>query len=173
MTPAPAIRPVPPGSPPADAIVRAYLADVASRYYGRPATPDEVDQVLRDEPYADLQGDTGVFLVAVRGDAVQGDRAVACAGARFGAGVAELTKVFTLPSHRGQGLGRRLVRHVETLCRERGIGAVRLDTRSDLGEACALYESLGYERVAPFNDEPYSDRWYRTRLGPGPGHAAG
>lgn len=144
-----------PGTPPADEIVRAYLLEVASRYYGRPATPAEVEQVLRDEPYADLTGTTGIFLAAMHGD-----RAVACAGARFLGEVAELTKVFTLPDHRGAGLGRQLVGRIEQECSTRGITSLRLDTRSDLTEACALYEGLGFERVPAFNDEPYSDRWY-------------
>lgn len=156
---APVVRTARPGTPMAEAVVREYLHDVASRYYGRPATSAEVDEVLRDEPYADLEGDRGVLLVAV-----QDDRAVACAGARFVGDVAELTKVFTLPGHRGQGLGRLLVERVELICRERDLTAVRLDTRADLTEACALYERLGYTRVASFNDERYSDRWYLKPL---------
>ncbi|WP_416393210.1 MULTISPECIES: GNAT family N-acetyltransferase [unclassified Curtobacterium] len=154
-----AVEAVHPGDPVADGIVRAYLAEVASRWYGRPATEDEVDQALRDEPYDDLHGASGVFLVAVE----QG-RAVACAGARFGLGVAELTKVFTLPEARGRGTAARLVREVEVMCRHRGIGVLRLDTRAELAEACALYERLGFERVPAFTEDPYSDRWYAKRL---------
>lgn len=37
-----------------DAIVRAYMTEVASRYYCRPAPLSEVDQALKDEPYDDL-----------------------------------------------------------------------------------------------------------------------
>jgi len=157
------IEVVHPGDPVADGIVRTYLAEVASRWYGRSATEEEVDRALRDEPYDDLHGASGVFLVAVE----QG-RAIACAGARFGAGVglgvAELTKVFTLPESRGRGTAARLVRELEAACRRRGIGVLRLDTRAELAEACALYERLGFERVPAFTDDPYSDRWYAKRL---------
>lgn len=149
-----------PGARAADAIVRAYMQDVASRWYGRSATPEEVEQALRDEPYDDLQGDTGVFLVAM-----EDDRAIGCAGARFLGDVAELTKVFTLPSHRGKGAGSQLLRATERACRDRGITTLRLDTRAELREACALYERTGFARVEPFNDEPYSDRWYSKDLG--------
>lgn len=151
-----------PGTPTADAIVRAYLLEVASRYYDRPATPAEVDQALLDEPYADLQEPTGIFLVMTEDGAP-----IACAGARFVADVAhaaELTKVFTLPGFRGQGLGTRLLTQVELACRARGILELRLDTRAELAEACSLYERLGFARVDAFNDEPYSDRWYAKRL---------
>lgn len=148
-----------PGAARADAIVRAYLTEVASRWYGRAATSAEIDQARAEEPYDDLQGDTGAFVVVSDGGA-----AVACAGVRFVGGIGELTKVFTLPEHRGRGIGSALLRHVEGVCRERGIASLRLDTRAELVEACALYERLGFVRVAPFNDDPYSDRWYAKRL---------
>ena len=45
-----------------------------------------------------------------------------------------------------------------------GARTVRLDTRGELAEACALYERLGYARVPPFNADPYSDRWYAKGL---------
>ncbi|WIE82351.1 GNAT family N-acetyltransferase [Curtobacterium sp. MCPF17_021] len=148
-----------PGAGRADAIVRAYLTEVASRWYGRAATSAEADRAMLDEPFDDLQGDSGVFVVASVGGA-----AVACAGVRFVGAVGELTKVFTLPEHRGRGVGSALLRHVEDLCRARGTTTLRLDTRAELAEACALYERLGFVRVAPFNDEPYSDRWSAKRI---------
>ena len=168
-----------PGSAAAETVVRTYLGEVASRWYGRPVTAAEVERALRDEPYDDLVGGTGVFLTARDADEV-----VACAGARFVGGggdgddsdgtdgggadavglVAEVTKVFTVPAHRGRGAGSALLRALEQTCRDRGAALLRLDTRAELAEACALYERLGYVRVEPFNDEPYSDRWYAKTL---------
>ncbi|MBF4602637.1 GNAT family N-acetyltransferase [Curtobacterium sp. VKM Ac-2884] len=148
-----------PGGAESDLMVRTYLTEVASRWYGRDATPAEVDLALADEPYDDLQRDSGVFLVAS-----DGGRPIACAGARFLGDVAELTKVFTLPSHRGQGMGSVLLRRLEAECRARGITSLRLDTRAALAEACALYERLGFVRVPPFNEDRYSDRWYAKEL---------
>lgn len=153
------ITPVMPHTPQASEIVRAYMTDVATRWYGRAATEDEVDQALRDEPYDGLRDDAGVLVMAM-----QDGHAVACVGARFLEDAAELTKVFTLPTHRGQGLAARILHVVEQVCRDRGMTTIRLDTRAELTEACALYERSGYERVAPFNQEPYSDRWYRKHL---------
>lgn len=149
-----------PGTPGADEIVRAYLTEVASRWHGRPVTPEEVDRALRDEPYDDLEGETGVFFTAA-----SASRVVGCAGARFGDGVAEVTKVFTRAEHRGRGVARQLLDAVERACAARGIGTLQLDTRAELQEACALYERHGFERVEAFNEEPYSDSWYRKTLG--------
>lgn len=150
-----------PGSPAADSIVRAYMTDVASGWHGRPATEDEVGQALRDEPYDDLRGTTGLLVVAFAG---ADPEPVACAGVRFLDPAAELTKVFTLPAWRGRGIGAALLDAVEHACRMRGVRTLRLDTRAELAEACALYERRGFRRVEPFNDEPYSDRWYRKLL---------
>jgi len=148
-----------PEAPNAHAIIRSYMFELASRYYGRPATPDEVEQALRDEPYDDLTGSTGVLLIAM-----QDGEPIACAGARFDGAVAELTKVFTLPEYRGQGLGKRLLRRIEDVCRARGVDVVRLDTRSDLVEAHALYEGLGFARVEAFNSDAYAEVWYAKSL---------
>jgi GNAT superfamily N-acetyltransferase len=144
-----------PQAPNAQVIIRSYMFELASRHYGRPATPAEVDQALHDEPYDDLTGATGVLLVAMHDG-----EPIACAGARFVGAIAELTKVFTLPEYRGQGWGKRLLRQIEDVCRARGIHTVRLDTRRDLVEAHALYEGLGFARVQAFNDDPYAEVWY-------------
>jgi len=153
------IETVDPSDPVANRIIRAYILDVASRWYGRPATTEEVDEALIDESYDDLLGLSGALLVAL--DAGHG---IGCAGVRFTGDYAELTKFFTLPNHRGRGVGSRLLREIERVCGARAIGTIRLDTRAELKEACALYERFGFERVDAFNDEPYSDRWYAKAL---------
>lgn len=150
-----------PGTADADEIVRTYLTEVVSRYHGRPATDGERDKALADEPYDDLEGDTGVLLLAREDGTV-----VACAGARYVEDDAELTKVFTLPSARGRGIARQLILALEEVARGRGARAIRLNTRSDLVEACAMYEGLGFRSVEAFNAEPYADRWYRKDLSP-------
>ncbi|MCJ1712690.1 GNAT family N-acetyltransferase [Curtobacterium sp. VKM Ac-2922] len=149
------IETVAPDSPVAAEVVRAYLADVASRWHGRTATDAEVEQALRDEPSDDLRAPSGTLFVAV-----EDGYPVGCTGVRFLGDVAELTKVFTLPTHRGRGIGAQLLRAAEDACRARGVGTLRLDTRAALTEACAMYERHGFERVAAFNEDPYSDRWY-------------
>lgn len=154
---------VSPVSSVAETIIRAYMFEVVSRYHGRAATPEELEQALCDEPWNDLEGSTGVLLVAFD-EGVP----VACGGLRFeGDGVdatAELTKLFTVEKRRGEGIGSRLLLRLEDAARNRDAQLLRLDSRSGLAEACRLYERLGFEQVPPFNEEKYSDRWYSKVL---------
>jgi GNAT superfamily N-acetyltransferase len=149
-----------PSSAPAQQILAVYFRDIVVRYHGRAISDAELAQAVAAEPAGELEGASGALLLGTEAGVP-----VACAGVRYLGEIAELTKVFTLPHHRGSGIASRLIARIEQLCSERGVRTVRLDTRSDLGEACALYERLGYERVDAFNDSPYSDRWYAKTLG--------
>ncbi|MGW4489583.1 GNAT family N-acetyltransferase [Amycolatopsis sp. NPDC004368] len=146
----------------ARAILREYLTDVASRYWGRPATEAEVDQALADEPGTDLVAPTGAFLVARLPDGT----VAGCAGTRVvRPGLNELTKVYVRPEHRGRGGGARLVAAAEDAVRSLGAEVLRLDTRHDLVEARALYARIGYTEVEPFNDDKYAEHWFSKTLG--------
>jgi GNAT superfamily N-acetyltransferase len=67
-------------------------------------------------------------------------------------------------SARGLGLGRRLLEHLERLAREHGSTEAHIETSDVLPEAISLYRSAGYVEVAPFNDEPFADRWFTKPL---------
>ena len=78
--------------------------------------------------------------------------------------VSDIKRMWIAESARGLGLGRRLLDHLEGLAREHGSKEARLETGDVLGEAIALYRSAGYAEVAPFNDEPFADRWFAKEL---------
>jgi ribosomal protein S18 acetylase RimI-like enzyme len=109
----------------------------------------------------------GLLLLAL----VDG-RAAGCVGLRDrGGGVAELKRLYVRPAFRGLGLGRRLT--LETLGAARTLGHRRvvLDTLPGMGAAQALYESLGFEDVEPYTENPISGTRFlgldlaRPRLG--------
>lgn len=138
----------------------AYIDDVASRWYGRPATDEEVAAALVDDPSEDLAAPRGTFLVGRRGESVVG-----CAGLRLLAdGVGEVQRVFVAPLARGRGLGWRLMCELESLARAQGLRTLRLDTRSDLVEARSLYAALGYVEVPAFNAGQYAEHWLAKDL---------
>src|SRR3954462_7315133 len=101
-----------------------------------------------------------VFLVArLRG------RPVGCGGLKLQARApAYLKRMWVSRELRGVSLGRRLLRELEDLARDRGARAVQLETNRALTEAIALYRAEGYREVEPFNDEPYAHHWFEKRL---------
>ena len=151
---------LPPSDPRAERVLHAYMAEMSSRWQGRPASEDDVRAALREFPSDDLEPPHGVLVVAHRGDVVEG-----CAGLCFtGDGSGEVKRVYVAPSLRRQGLGRRLMAEVERIAREHGLRELRLDTRADLVEARRLYEQLGYHEIPRFGDNPYAGHWFAKRL---------
>jgi GNAT superfamily N-acetyltransferase len=137
-------------------LLREYITDVASRYYGRPATEAEVDAALAESPSDDLAR----FLVG-RYDGVPSG----CAGLRLiGHGTAELTRVFVHPRARRTGGGHALLAAAEDAALDLGARVMRLDTRRDLVEARALYAAHGYAEIPAYSSGPYADHWYEKRL---------
>jgi hypothetical protein len=59
-------------------VLWAYFDDVASRYYGRPATEGEIAAAMREDPSDDLTPPRGLLLVAQERENVLG-----CAGLRL------------------------------------------------------------------------------------------
>lgn len=154
------IEVVAPSAPAASQILRSYIDHVASRYYGRPATDEEIDASLREDPSTDLAPPFGVFLVARQRDVVLG-----CAGLRLlPERVGEVKRLFVAPAARGRGLGARLMGELERVARGHGLSVLRLDTRHDLVEARRLYAALGYEEVPAFNDGGYAEHWLAKPL---------
>ena len=155
-----AIGVTPPAAGEARRILRAYFDDVASRYYGRPATAGEITAAMREDPSDDLTPPCGLLLVAKDGENVLG-----CAGLRLLPGhVAEVTRVFVAPAARRRGLGSWLLDCLEEHARLHQVSELRLDTRRDLTEARRLYARHGYREAAPFSSGPYADHWFKKTL---------
>jgi GNAT superfamily N-acetyltransferase len=155
------IEVLPPEDQAARWALRAYFDEVASRYYGRPATEDEIVAAMRDEPSDDLALPRGLFLVAREERAVLG-----CAGLRLLPGLTgEVTRVYVVPAARRRGLGTRLLSCLEDHARRHGVATLRLDTRSDLTEARRLYARHGYREVLPPSHGRYVDHSFEKALG--------
>ena len=143
---------------------RAYYAEVASRYWRRPASTEEVDQGLADDGVALLAPPTGQFLIG----RFAGESA-ACGGLLMLDGDrAELTRVYVRPSFRGRGGARLLLAALEDQAFEMGAAEMVLNTRLDLIEARSLYSRNGYLEIPPYCTGPYMEVWYGKRLAPRP-----
>lgn len=149
------IAPEDPYSAEADACLRAYFAEIDERFESGydldAAEPFAVDDMVEPE---------GMLLLARIAE-----RPVGCGALHFFPGaVADVKRMWIDPSARGLGLGRRLLVELETVARSRGVELLRLETNRSLTEAIALYRSLGYEEVDPFNDEVHAHHWFAKPL---------
>ncbi|MET8527825.1 GNAT family N-acetyltransferase [Micromonospora sp. NPDC005172] len=151
-----------PDHPDATLLLREYMTEMVVRYHCRPDLPGEVDAALAEMPSDDLTYPGGLLLIAHRGADLAG-----CAGLRWHADWAELTRVFVRSAHRGAGGGAALLAAVERRARAAGVDRIRLDTRSDLVEARALYARHGYVEIPAYSQGPYAEHWFEKRLTPG------
>ncbi|MEU0369139.1 GNAT family N-acetyltransferase [Streptomyces sp. NPDC006283] len=147
-------------SPDATALRHAYYHDVASRYWGRPATVAEVDAGLDGDGAERLTPPTGRFVVG-RCDG----EAAACGGVlMLDEERAELTRVFLRHDFRGLGGAGLLMESLEHEARSLGARRMVLNTRLDLVEARRLYLRHGYAEIPAYCTGPYMDIWYGKDL---------
>lgn len=67
----------------------------------------------------------------------------------------EMKRLWVRPSHQGEGIGRILVDAVMAEARAAGYTRMFLDTLPDrMGAAVALYRSVWFSEVRPYNDSP-------------------
>jgi GNAT superfamily N-acetyltransferase len=154
------IRPERYDTPTATALRVDYYDDVASRYYGRPITADEIDEEILNEDLDRLVPPTGQFVVG-RMDG----KPAACGGVLMLDGErAELTRVFIRPAFRGTGGAALLMDALETAAVRLGARRMVLNTRLDLVEARALYVRSGYREIPAYCEGPYMEIWYGKEL---------
>ena len=131
-----------PRSPDARYCLTEYYAELAERF---PGGFDVSTSIPTDE---------FTFIVArLRGEPV------GCGAIRLSDSY--IKRMWVAPAARGLGLGRRIVRELESLSTT---GMARLETHNSLPEAINLYQSMGYVEVEPFNDEPYAHHWFEKQL---------
>ena len=146
---------VEPDSAEARACLARYYAELADRFEGG---FDEADELPTD--HDELRPPVGAFLVASMDGAP-----VACSAVKtFAPGVGYIKRMWVDGAMRGVGLGRRMLRAIETEAGALGFTTVLLETNRALTEAINLYRHAGYTEVAPFNDERYAHHWFEKRL---------
>lgn len=149
------IRDADPDSDAALTCVGAYYRLLAETVPG--TRPDMFTLPLSDA--ANYRPPLGAFLIAW-----SDDLPIGCVSLRpLEPAVAEVKRLWVDPIARGQGLGRRLMRAIESRARDLGHDRLRLDSNTVLAEAIALYRSDGWQEIAPYTGFP-ANIWMAKRL---------
>ena len=117
-------------------LAAAQQAELRARYdgAGEPGTPPSA-------------ADVSIVLVARDDDGM----ALGCGALRtLGDGVAELKRMYVVPSARGRGVSKAVLAALESAARERGWTTLRLETGPRQPEAIGLYSRAGYRPIGPF-----------------------
>lgn len=95
--------------------------------------------------------ETTVFVARDGGEAV-------AMGAlhRHGESIAEVKRMYTAPSHQGQGLGGRILAEIVALAEREGFSRLVLETGDKHPAAWRIYERAGFARCGPVLDYPDS-----------------
>ena len=108
-----------------------------------------------DHPYPPPFGDeeaSGIGAVLI---AYSDRRAVGCGAVRrIDGDVAELLRMYVLPSARGKGIGKLVLSSLEAEARDMGASRVVLEAGDRQPDAIGLYESAGYTRIESWIDSP-------------------
>jgi GNAT superfamily N-acetyltransferase len=146
---------VPADQPPASDLLAAMVAEMALLY-----GPVDLPGMPSATP-ADFAPPRGTFLVGF-----DESGAPICAGGVKGLDVqaAEIKRMYVVPSERGRGRARVLLRALEDAARDLGYAVVRLDTGPRQPHAQALYEAAGYRPIGNFNANPVASFWGEKRL---------
>ena len=78
-------------------------------------------------------------------------------------GCCEMKRLYVAPAARGLGLGRALVEAILGTAAGAGYRELRLDTLPDMIDAQALYERMGFVRIAPYYDTPIAGTVFMAR----------
>ena len=124
------------------------------------ADPDFLELVtLLDASLAKTDGDLHGFYNQFNGledikhvlVAFAEDTPIACGAIKsFETKVAEVKRMYTLPTYRGKGVGSKILQYIESWAKELGFNSCVLETGKRQPDAIALYKKNGYQKIPQY-----------------------
>jgi len=128
-------------SPVATVLIRALNEELSARYTEPGANHFRLD------PEEVVEG-KGAFLVAYAGATPAGCGAIR----RLDSHTAEIKRMYVDPSHRGHGIGRRVLARLEAEAHSLGVRRLVLETGVRQPEAITLCSRAGFSEMPAFGD---------------------
>lgn len=83
-----------------------------------------------------------------------GNKIVGCVGLRaLSPEVAEMKRLYVVPSHRGSGIGKKLAEEIISVASKMKFKKMVLDTMHEMKDAQQLYQRLGFVVAEPYEDQ--------------------
>lgn len=125
------------------ALIDELDRELVARYRGTPGEAFSDVDPTHPEHFTEPNG---TFLVARLGD-----KAVGCGGMRrVDDSTAEIKRMYVRPESRNTGVARKILAALEGWAAQHGYTRIILESGTAQPDACALYESSGYERIEPY-----------------------
>lgn len=133
-------------------VVRQLLIDYRNEF------DDETCFTSFEEEFNNLEAvytEAGKWKLIVVEETSQ--KIVGCVGVRtLSPGVAEMKRLYVIPSHRGLHLGKRLAEEIIELVKKNHYDRMLLDTMLEMKDAQRLYERLGFRIVGAYDHQDLS-----------------
>ena len=150
----------------AHALFAEYLRWVCPKIYEEyEAIFDAEEMIIRDMQKIDIfLPPKGIFLLAYEDGLLAG-----CACTRtIETNVAELKRMYVRPDFRRRGIGASLVKQTIEEVRRQQYSIIRLDSARFMSDAHALYRSLGFTDIDPYDESEipvqYRKHWVFMEL---------
>jgi GNAT superfamily N-acetyltransferase len=126
-------------SPAAQSLIQSLNAELLATY------PEPGACHFRLDPNEVAPGN-GVFLIASRQSTP-----IACGAIRrIDNTTAEVKRMYVVPEHRGQGVGKALLTALEQHAKSLNLTRLALETGTRQTQALALYHNAGFQIILPF-----------------------
>jgi len=127
-------------------LIEALNAELSAQYPEPGATHFRLDA-------AEVSADKGSFVIGYLHDVPVACGAIRC----IDAGVAEIKRMYVIPSARGRGFSRSILTALEDNARQLGVRRLLLETGPRQIQALALYRRAGFVPVPRFGEYTHSE----------------